>query len=386
MTKGTGVTGKVGLSAQGRRILTQLRVAQDRADLAEKGLSAALVEAMLAQGLLERQDETMPPVDYQDIFAGWKSQRGMLIDHVRTLAFQDAIDAIVRPGDRVIDVGTGSGILAMMAARRGAAEVFGLEVTDMASWAARIAARNGLDAVRIVQGDGAAFDAEGPVDVIMGEFAGMYFLEEWRHYAAFVQVRDRNLRDGGQVIPHAARIFLSAIDSRKLYQERGHGFWEAPVYGLDFSEVLAAESASPRRYIVSADHNAIVCTREIAAFDFLKGTERDYFFSTDVSFDYPAAGSFHGFIGHFELDMAPGLVLGTGTATRETCWHQSYFPLPALQVPAGGRVAARVRSFLAPGGNLMCIGITIAGPGEDLPPAGTAAAEGTAREYVYVLE
>lgn len=374
------VTGKVGLTARGRKLLSHLRVAQDKSSLNEFGLPFELIEDMVQSGFLEVQDETIPPVDYQEAFAGWKSQRGMLIDHIRTLAFQDAITAVVQPGDRVVDVGTGSGILAMMAARQGAAEVYALEVTDMASWAARIAEKNGLSAMRVLKGNAATFEAPGPVDVIMGEFAGMYFLEEWRHYAAFVEVRNRALRAGGAVIPRAARLYLSAIDSRKLYRERGYGFWEGPIYGLDFSDVLEAEIAAPRRYVISADHNATVCTREIAAFNFLTGTERDYFFTKDIEFPYPAAGSFHGFLGHFELDMAAGKVLSTGTAGRETCWHHSYFPVPSIQVPAGGRVAARVRTFLEPEGNLMCVGLTIAGPTEALD--GPVAPV----EHVYVLE
>ena len=172
------VTGKVGLTARGRKLLSHLRVARDKSGLDDFGLPSELIEGMVQSGFLELQDETMPPVDYQDDFAGWKSQRGMLIDHIRTLAFQHAITAVVQPGDRVVDVGTGSGILAMMAARQGAAEVYALEVTDMASWAARIAEKNGLSAMRVLRGDAAAFEAPGPVDVIMGEFAGMYFLED----------------------------------------------------------------------------------------------------------------------------------------------------------------------------------------------------------------
>ncbi len=322
-------------------------------------MSASLADALVREGLLESQDETMPPIEYQDAFAGWKSQRGMLVDHVRTLAFRDAIQALVRPGDRVVDVGTGSGILAMFAAQQGASEVFALEVTAMAEQAQQIAERNGLSAMHVVRGDASAFDAGGPVDVVIGEFAGMTLLDEWRHFAAFVKVRDRNLRPGGHVIPQAGRLFLSAIDSRKLYVEKGYGFWEAPVYGLDFSQVRDTEIAAPQRYTVSADHNALVCTREVARLDFLKDDERSYLFETEVTFDYPAAGSFHGLIGHFELDLAPGLVLGTGTATRETCWHQSYFPMPALAVPAGAAVMTRLRTFMRPEDDRLCLGVTV---------------------------
>lgn len=369
---------RIGLSAAGRKLLSSLKVPREVSELEAIGVSGEVLGALQTHGLIERQDNTRPPLDLYDAFNGWKSQRGMLVDHARTTAFQRAIEAVVRPGDRVIDVGTGSGVLAMIAARAGAAEVVGLEVTDMARWADRIARANGLDAVRIVQGDAGGYEAADPADLVMGEFIGMSFLEEWRHYAAFVQVRDRNLKPSGTVIPRAARLLLSAVDSRKLYYERGYGFWEAPAYGIDFSEVRESEIHSPQRYIVSADHSAIVCTREIATFDFLSGSERDYFFTSTVEFIYPAAGSFHGFIGHFELDLMPGLVLGTGPATRETHWHQSYFPMPAVQVPAGGRIAAGIRTFLSADDDRMCLGLTLTGT--------CAGKVGECQEAVFVLE
>lgn len=369
---------KLGLSAAGRKLVSDLKVPRDPAELAADGLTPDAIEALIGLGVLERQDNTRPPSDLYDAFSGWKSQRGMLADHVRTEAFQRAIQTVVKPGDRVIDVGTGSGVLAMFAAMAGAEESYGLEVTKMADWAARLAAANGLDAVRIVQGDAGSFAAPGQADVIMGEYIGYTFLDEWRHFTAFTQVRDRNLKPGGSVIPRAARLLVSAVDSRQLYFERGYGFWEAPAYGLDFSLVRASEVASPRRYIVTAQNNALVSTAEIASFDFLTATVEDYFFTSECVLPYAAAGSFHGVLAHFDLDLAPGEILATGPAARETCWHHSYLPLPQIQVPAGGEIKLRSRSFLDAESDTLCLGLTVAGPGqtldEDLP------------EHVFALE
>jgi hypothetical protein len=364
MTDDLDPADKLGLTALGRSLLAQLRVARAPADLAAAGLTPDLIDALRQHGLIEPQAGTRQPADFADIFAGWKSQKGMLTDHIRTLAFRDAIEAVVKPGDTSIDVGTGTGILAMFAARAGAAASYGLELTRMADWAERLAADNGLSAVHVVRGDAATFRSPTPADLVMGEFAGIFLIEEWRHYAAFCAVRDANLAPGGAVLPRAATMYLSAIDSRRLYMDRGYGFWEAPVYGLDFSAARASDIGQPTRYVVTADKREIIDTQPLRSFDFATGTHRDFLFQTEVSFTYPGAGAFHGLIGHFDLDMGPGQTLSTSMAARETCWHQSYFPMPQIQVPAGGQVRLGVRSFIDPASEEIVLGLRVlAAPG-----------------------
>lgn len=67
--------------------------------------------------------------------------------HATTQLLIEWLQQIVQPGDRVLDVGTGSGVLAMVALRLGAAEALGVDFDEVAVDCAREYARvNGFDA------------------------------------------------------------------------------------------------------------------------------------------------------------------------------------------------------------------------------------------------
>lgn len=70
----------------------------------------------------------------------------MLEDHKRTGAYHDAIlnNRKCFEGKVVLDVGTGSGILAIFAAQAGAKKVYAVEATGMAKYAKKLCDANGV--------------------------------------------------------------------------------------------------------------------------------------------------------------------------------------------------------------------------------------------------
>ena len=79
-------------------------------------------------------------------------QQNMLQDHVRTGTYQRAVmeNKIDFKDKVVVDVGTGSGILALFAAQAGARKVYAVEASAMAEKATEIVAANGFEDVIVV--------------------------------------------------------------------------------------------------------------------------------------------------------------------------------------------------------------------------------------------
>lgn len=95
----------------------------------------------------------------------------MLINAPRMAAFRGAIARAVRPGDRVLEAGAGTGVLSALAARAGAEHVWAIEHNpDLARVATRTMALNGLaDRVTVIEGAAEAFTPPAPVDVVICE-------------------------------------------------------------------------------------------------------------------------------------------------------------------------------------------------------------------------
>jgi predicted RNA methylase len=103
-----------------------------------------------------------------------------LVDRRRTLAFRDAIRAVVRRGDVVVEVGAGTGILSLFAADAGAARVHAVEIDPVLARTLRqTVSANGLDhVVEVVEGDALTVELPTDVDVVIGELIETGLLDE----------------------------------------------------------------------------------------------------------------------------------------------------------------------------------------------------------------
>src|SRR5450631_3121865 len=112
------------------------------------------------------------------MFASFHEQERMLADRRRMDFYHAAIARHIQPGDRVVDLGTGTGILAAFAARRGAAHVYALDHSEIIGHARTLAAHNQIQNVEFVAIHSTDFTVDEKVDVILHEQMGDWLFDE----------------------------------------------------------------------------------------------------------------------------------------------------------------------------------------------------------------
>ncbi|HWK36403.1 methyltransferase domain-containing protein [Sphingomonas sp.] len=142
----------------------------------------------------------------------------IIADHRRNTAYDAAIRRAVTPGCTVLDIGSGTGLLAMMAARAGAGHVYSCEMNPAVAEAARaIVAANGLaDRVTVIAKKSTDLDLAvdlggAPVDVLVSEIISNDLLAE----AALPVMNDavrRLLKPGGRMVPESGQILVALAD------------------------------------------------------------------------------------------------------------------------------------------------------------------------------
>lgn len=224
-------------AAQGdARKLAAVAVAAMRSGQGERAYALARDARALAP-----DDLDIASMTHQPLTGGVPDWHFMIVrEQRRNAAYEQALRRAIRPGARVLDIGAGTGLLSMMAARAGAGQVVACEMNPaVADAAAAIVALNGLaDRVRIISRHSSLIDAEadlgGPVDVLVSEIVANGLLEE----EALPVMRDvigRLTGPGTRIIPRAGQIRVALAQWAGLERHRlgaVEGFDMAPFNRL----------------------------------------------------------------------------------------------------------------------------------------------------------
>lgn len=171
------------------------------------------------------QQEDLSSADYYfNSYAHFGIHEEMLKDAVRTGAYQTAIqdNAHLFKNKIVLDVGAGTGVLSMFAAKAGAKHVYAIECSEIVHVARKIVAHNKLDGV-ITMIQAKAEEAVLPVDkvdIIISEWMGYFLLYE-SMLDTVIFCRDKWLAPSGLIFPDKATLHLAGLEDGE-YKVRQH--------------------------------------------------------------------------------------------------------------------------------------------------------------------
>jgi predicted RNA methylase len=138
----------------------------------------------------------------------------MVDDPRRTPALLEAISRAVRPGDVVLDIGTGLGVLAIAAAKAGAERVWAVDVDAVALEEARgDADREGVaDRISFVQGLSFDLELDETASVCLCETVGSFAFDE-NILATLTDAKARLLDRDARMVPSRLELWGALIDS-----------------------------------------------------------------------------------------------------------------------------------------------------------------------------
>lgn len=156
----------------------------------------------------------------------------MIADCVRMDAYVQALQQSVKPGSVVLDIGTGTGICALLACQLGARRVYAVEPSDAIQVAREIAAANGYaDRIEFIQDLSTNITLPERADVIVSDLRGVLpFLGS--HFASIADARRRHLAPGGALIPQRDMLWAAIVTAPKLYTDFVEP-WEVHNYGFN---------------------------------------------------------------------------------------------------------------------------------------------------------
>jgi SAM-dependent methyltransferase len=282
------------------------------------------------------------------MYAEIEVHRTMICDRVRTEAFRRAIDSVVRPGDVVLDVGAGSGILSVFAARAGASRVYAVERTTVAVVAQELAAANGVASiVRVIHGD--VLDVELPegVDVIVSEWLGGFGIDEGM-LPPVIAARERWLKPGGVMIPRSVTAWAALVHDRYLGETVE--FLRGSPYGLDLAGLVELtvneiSYSGSFRHLASDDRRSEPGRLWTTHADVISLEQAQAAHESETQLPVHHQGTANALALWFSAELAPGIPLSIGPGDPPTHWGMTTAPLRApVELAPGMIVRARVRT------------------------------------------
>lgn len=260
-------------------------------------------------------------------------------DATRLKHYTEALSSVVIPDIVVADLGSGTGILGLLALRAGAARVYAIDSTGMLEVCKAMAQANGVsDRLIPIRGHSREIELPEKADVIVCDQ-----LSPFAYEAGLIEcLQDaeiRHLKPGGVMLPSAIRFYLAPVASDSLFKLVSS--WSKPADDLDMSCMQHWAAHCPYWESIEAKDlfhiPALALRMEITK---QAPTVLDLF----AEWTAPADAVLHGLAGWFEAELTKRVVLTNSPLSQDRIdREQTFMPFTEpMHVSAGGRITAKV--------------------------------------------
>lgn len=252
----------------------------------------------------------------------------MLDDKTRTEAFLGAIADVVKPGDVVVDIGTGTGVLALGAARAGAKHVYAIEGSEIGRAAKELFAANGFaDRITLVPGWSTHVELPERANILVSEMIGNDPLEE-RIIEIFADARARFLMPDARVIPRGIRVFAAPVEvdpkrfGKIMFTPERASDWRK-WYGFDFAKLvdLPVNESMMLTILPHEIRGWPMLSDPVLLADLDLGAMKLPIVDNTVELSIARDGLMSGLVLYFELDVAPGWEISTSPQKADEANH-----------------------------------------------------------------
>jgi 16S rRNA G966 N2-methylase RsmD len=261
--------------------------------------------------------------------------RKYLSDEVRLACFRQAIRTVVQPGDIVVDLGSGTGILGLYACQAGAARVYSIDQGSILGIAQQLCRANGFaDRVSFLKRSSLQAELPENADVVVADQMGPFGFEagilEYFHDA-----QQRFLKPDGKMIPSALDLWVAPVEIPELYANVE--FWNNRPANLDFTAVRAIAANTGYEATFEPKH-LLSGPAKLASLDL--STSRSAGFKVKSSHAITKSGQMHGVGGWFSAQLSPGVrMTNSPLAGDRINRRNAFFPVDhPIEVATGDRV------------------------------------------------
>jgi protein arginine N-methyltransferase 1 len=267
----------------------------------------------------------------------------MLADRARVEAYAGAIRSLVKPGDRVLELGTGVGFFSVLGIRAGAAHVDAVDTNPAVHLGPRVAAANGCaDHIAFHAGDARSLALPAAADVLLADLRGPTPFCAGS-IETFIDARRRLLRPGGTVI--AMRDTLYAAPARSPLAFRRDVV--APLQRNDVSlePVARVVYDAPQRGRVAAD-DLLAPAASWLTLDYRTVDTTEHGGGASWEFGRPVTIS--GLAVWFDSDLGGGFGFSTAPGNETSVYGQLFLPFrKVVDLAPGDSLRIRIDLHLA---------------------------------------